>query len=281
MPYKSVLVEMAEAGVDAALLTPVGVYGSDNTYELEASKRYPRKFQVVGWVDHTDPEVEDAVRADAEAGMRGVRLLGLRDAGTIESGSFDRVLQCCAELELAVAISLGRPLSTAVMQLFERFDTVRFVVDHLGLGVAPPLSIPPPYESAFEHIASVLDLSRYPNVWMKLTGAAALSDGPFPFTDIWPYLYRYAEAFGPERLMWGSDFTRTSGLVSYWDGVHYLAHMDQFTSADLDAIYGQTLRDCFRWQDRPHEMPQVLPAWRSKVRTDRCADRQSQLSEPG
>ena len=53
------VLEMAEVGVDAALLSPVGVYGPDNSYEFEAVATFPRKFRVVGWIDWLADDVEE------------------------------------------------------------------------------------------------------------------------------------------------------------------------------------------------------------------------------
>ena len=50
--------------------------------------------------------------------------------------------------------------------------------------------------------------------------------------------------------MWGSDYTRTSALHSYWDGTHYLREITGLDGNDLaEKIYGGTLRRVFGWPE--------------------------------
>jgi len=131
---------------------------------------------------------------------------------------------------------------------------VRFVIDHLGVGYAPPLlGVFPP--EPFEHLPEVLDFARFSNVSLKLTGAPALSAEPYPFRDVWPSVYEIVASYGVERVMWGSDFTRAAGLVSYWDTTHFLSEMDAFRPDDLEWLYGGSIRKFLRWSPGPHVRP--------------------------
>ena len=56
------------------------------------------------------------------------------------------------------------------------------------------------------------------------------------------------ERFGPERLMWGSDITRTGSLHTYAESTHYLREIDRFDADELAALYGQNLRRILRWE---------------------------------
>ena len=62
---------------------------------------------------------------------------------------------------------------------------------------------------------SCLRLAAYPNVAVKATGLPSLSREPYPFRDVWGPLLRVVEAFGCERVMWGTDFTRVAELATY------------------------------------------------------------------
>jgi predicted TIM-barrel fold metal-dependent hydrolase len=52
----------------------------------------------------------------------------------------------------------------------------------------------------------VLKLARYPNVYIKFTPQANKSDQGYPFTDTFPAFRLLYDAFGPQRLMWGTNF---------------------------------------------------------------------------
>jgi L-fuconolactonase len=240
------LVEMAEVGVDAALLTPNGVYGHDNSYEFEGAERFPARFRVVGWVDHLADDVEERLARDAARGMVGIRIPELRDRERHERDEFTRVLDACQQLGLVVSLMVFHPLPEPLIATLERYDGIRFVIGHLGVGIAPPvLGVLP--ADPFEHLPAILDLARLQHVHLNLTGAPSLSHEEFPFRDLWDPVARIVAAFGADRVMWGSDYTRTAGLHSYWDGTHYLREVPGLGPDVLARIYGANLRRVFGW----------------------------------
>ncbi|GAA0965666.1 amidohydrolase family protein [Acrocarpospora macrocephala] len=251
---ETVLIAMAEVGVDGGILTPVGVYGEQSDFELTAAARFPRKFGVVGWIDHLAGDVEDQLAADAGRGLLGVRILGLREPGRHERGEFTRVLGACRALGLAVAFSLAHPVDPRLVAVLREYGDLRFMIDHLGVGLAPPLLGAARPERPWEHLDAVLGLAEIPNVSLKLTGAPSLSSELFPFRDLWDPIRRLLDAYGVDRVMWGSDFTRTNGLHSYWEGTHYLSHIPGLDTDALSLLYGGTLRSLLGW-DRADPAP--------------------------
>jgi L-fuconolactonase len=240
--------EMAEVGVDRAVLTPNGVYGNTNGYELEGAARYPSRFRVLGWVDHLADDVEERLAADFGRGMAGIRLSQFRDRERLERGEFDRALAVCEKQSAVVSIMVFHPLPDVMVETIERYEGINWVLGHLGVGIAPPvLGVLP--DDPFENLPAVLDLARLPNMHLALTGAPSLSHETFPFRDVWPGINRIVERYGPDRVMWGSDYTRCSALHSYWDGTHYLAEVDGLTQEDLTKIYGANLRRIYRWDE--------------------------------
>jgi L-fuconolactonase len=110
--------------------------------------------------------------------------------------------------------------------LAARNPNTRLVIDHLGL---PQPHEPPPPAEPFADLPKLLALAAHDNVAVKISGACTLSQEPFPYKDIWDPLCRIFDAFGFDRCMWGTDWTRAVGLLTYEQGV------EAFRVTDLTA----------------------------------------------
>lgn len=129
------------------------------------------------------------------------------------------------------------------------------IIDHLGLNQQPAEIGPQPWSD----LDNVLALARFPNVSVKFCGGPTLTRSPYPYDDIMPYLMRMVTAFTPDRLMWGSDYTRlriasTGGLAprSEWYGtyaehLHFLLDSNELSQEDKAKIFGESLRRIVRW----------------------------------
>jgi len=128
-------------------------------------------------------------------------------------------------------------------QLAARNPNTRLVIDHLGL--QQPFEPPPPAQPWAE-LPKVLALAAYPNVAIKITGACTLAHEPFRYQDIWDPLGRIFDAFGFDRCMWGTDWTRAVKLLTYAEGVDAfrLAHL---SDSDRAKLMGGTLSRIYDW----------------------------------
>ena len=84
--------------------------------------------------------------------------------------------------------------------MVRHFPRVPVVIDHLArvnLKVASPLP----------ELKKLVALARYPNVWVKVSELNILSpSGKYPYKDTFPWVKRVYEAFGADRLLWGTGF---------------------------------------------------------------------------
>ena len=125
-------------------------------------------------------------------------------------------------------------------------DTV-VVIDHLGL-LQP--NEPPPLAEPWADLPKLLALAAYPNTRVKISGACTLSRGPYPYDDIWDPVLRIIEAFGIDRCMWGTDWTRTSGMLSYEQGVRPFVETRRLSNSDRAMLMGGTLETVYNWSGR-------------------------------
>ena len=114
-------------------------------------------------------------------------------------------------------------------QLASRHPGTQIVVDHVGL--AQPF-VPPPPAEPFADLDNVVSLAQYDNVVIKISGACTLSHEPFPYPDIWEPLSKIFTAYGLDRCLWGTDWTRAVRLLTYEQGVEAFRVTDQLSDSE-------------------------------------------------
>jgi predicted TIM-barrel fold metal-dependent hydrolase len=82
---------------------------------------------------------------------------------------------------------------------------------------------------------------------VKISGACTLSQQPFPYRDIWDQLARIFDAFGLARCMWGTDWTRAVGVLTYQQGVEAFRVTDRLSDSDRAVLMGGTLSRVYDW----------------------------------
>jgi L-fuconolactonase len=113
--------------------------------------------------------------------------------------------------------------------LIDRHPDVRFIVDHLG--VLQP-SVPPAPPQPWADLPKVLELAKHKNAVIKVTGACTLSREPYPFPDIWDPLARVFDAWGFDRCLWGTDWTRAFAVVNYEQAVEPFLKTDRLSDTE-------------------------------------------------
>jgi len=157
--------------------------------------------------------------------------------------AINRALATAAQHALPVNIACSGRLDQ-VKQLATRNPNTRLVIDHLGL--AQPHEPPPPAQP-FADLPKLLALGAHDNIAVKISGACTLSHEPFPYKDIWDPLARIFEAFGFARCMWGTDWTRAVGLLTYKQGGEAFRVTDRLSEGDRAALMGETLSRIYNW----------------------------------
>ena len=75
--------------------------------------------------------------------------------------------------------------------------------------------MPPAPPKPFADLPNVLAAAELDNVTIKISGACTLSHEPYPYPDIWDGLGRIFDAYGLDRYLWGTDWTRAVRLLNY------------------------------------------------------------------
>jgi L-fuconolactonase len=237
---------MDAVDVDGALLiSPFTMYRYDASYAIEVRNRHPNRFGLIKPVDPSDPAVAETI-ADwaATPGVVGIRIMMNRDVSEDAADpGINRVLVAGARHGLPVNILCWGRLAQA-RALAARNPNTSIVIDHLGL--QQPFEPPPPAQP-FADLPKVLEVASQPNVAIKITGACTLSREAFPYKDIWDPLSRIFDAFGIERCMWGTDWTRAVKLLTYQQGVDAFRNTDRLSESDKRTLMGGTLQRVYKW----------------------------------
>ena len=237
---------MDAVGVDGAVLvSPFSMYGYDASYALEVYGKHPGRFGLVKPVDATDPGVAETI-ADwaATPGTVGIRIFLNRGEATDPADpGLQRVLVAAARHALPVNLMCTGRLEQAA-QLAGRYPQTQLVIDHLGL---PQPQEPPAPAAPFADLPKLLALAAHANVAVKISGACTLSHAPFPYQDIWEPLARIFDAFGLDRCLWGTDWTRAVKVLTYQEGVEAFRITDRLSESDRATLMGATLARIYQW----------------------------------
>ena len=237
---------MDASGVDGAILVSTWVkYHDDTSYAEEVYARYPDRFRLVAPIDPAADGVEGRVeRWTTVPGAVGFRILFMPRAeyGPDHPGvtsTFERA--SAAEMPVNV-FSWGN--LGAIETLASSHPDAQLVIDHCGMH--QPLGRRK-LEHPFADIDQVLALARHPNVAIKLTGVFSVSHQAFPYEDTWGPIAQLIDAFGVERSMWGTDWTRAVDLLTYEQGVEAFRVTDKLSDSDRETLMGGTLARIYKW----------------------------------
>jgi predicted TIM-barrel fold metal-dependent hydrolase len=144
---------------------------------------------------------------------RGCRGLRLRPLLAVEAASFGDpatfgLWEAAARLGVVVSLLSGPEHNATIAALAARFPQVPIVIDHLG---HPDVSA----GLAAAGFQNLLALGKLENVYVKLSGFYHVSREPYPYRDCAKHCDAVYNAFGPLRLMWGSDFPHVEVACGY------------------------------------------------------------------
>ncbi len=198
------LKEMDEQGVSQCVLVQTISHGWDNRYLVHCLKAQPKRFRGQGLIDPTDPDVAKKLEYwMKEHGLAGVRFSPMYYQGKddwLNAKTSYPLWQKAEELGAVFNFFIASEQLPKLEDMVRRFPKVKVVIDHLAR-VDLEAKDPEP------EIKKLLALARYPNVFVKVSEFNVLSPSKkYPYRDVYPLVKRVYDAFGPDRLLWGTGF---------------------------------------------------------------------------
>jgi L-fuconolactonase len=235
------------SGVDATVLVQTRSSLEETVDFLATAEATSFVRGVVGWVDLTDPAVGDTI-AGLRARPGGHRLVGIRhqahdepDPEWLLRDDVVRGVEAVGRAGLVYDLLVRPRELPAALVLARRLPDVRFVIDHIA---KPPIAT-----RALEPWSSLIEpFHEVPNVACKVSGMVTEADwATWTRYDLRPYVERILDVFGPERLMFGSDWP-VCLLAATYEEVLTAARdtLGGLGETELDAVFGGTATAVYR-----------------------------------
>jgi L-fuconolactonase len=205
---EALLTLMKANGIQKTVIIQVIHYRYDNRYLAAVLKQYPNTFQGVCRVDPLDPAAPDHLSAiSAQPGFHGVRLSPSADASGdwIQGSGMNPLWTRCGDLKIPMTLLLPIGRVPDAERLIERYPDLTVVIDHMA---DCPLNHP-------EQLEPLLQLARYPKVFVKISHTWSLSRQAYPWLDAQTQVKRLYDGFGPQRLMWATDWPIAKERATY------------------------------------------------------------------
>ncbi len=242
---------MNKVGVDGAIfISAFSMYRYDASYAVEVQRAHPNRFALVKPVDRDDPAVADVVAEWKKTpGTVGIRIMLTQEpgrGGDPNHPGLDTILRAAVRHDFPVNMLCWGNLD-AGMALIDRHPDTRFIIDHIGL--QQPREKPAPAQP-WADLPKVLELAKRKNAVIKISGACTLSHKPYPFPDIWDPLARIFDAWGFERCLWGTDWTRAFAVVNYEQAVEPFKQTDRLSASERAMLMGGACAKAYGWSPK-------------------------------
>ena len=237
---------MDKVGVDGAIfVSAFSMYRYDASYAVHVQREHPGRFAIVKPVDPDDPAVGEVIAEwKRTPGAVAIRIRLLKELGLKpDHAGLARSLREAARHDFAVNLLCWANLDVTTA-LIDRHPDNRFVIDHLG--ILQPRTPPAP-PNAWADLPKVLELAKRPNAVIKVSGACTLSREPYPYPDIWDPLARIFDAWGFERCLWGTDWTRAFAIVNYEQAVRPFVETKRLSESERAMLMGGACAKAYRW----------------------------------
>jgi predicted TIM-barrel fold metal-dependent hydrolase len=237
------LTEMDAAGVHAALIHPPTSWDPNaNDLAVEAARQHPDRLAILGNFPLDRAESRSLVDGwKQRPGMLGLRFTFLQPHQKTwpTDGTIDWLWPAAERAGLPVAL-LAAGFLPKVAEVAQRHPRLKLIIDHLGRPSGTK------DDAAWASLPDMLALAKHPNVAIKATGAPSYSSEAYPYRNIHDHLRRIYEAFGPQRMFWGTDITR---MPCSWRQcvTMFTEEMPWLKGRDLELVMGRAICDWIGW----------------------------------
>lgn len=236
------LAAMDEAGVDRVVIVPPSWEGDRNDVALAAARQHPDRFAVMGRLPLEKPQNRAALaKWKKQPGMLGLRFTFHSDAHRpwLTDGTSDWLWAAAERAGIPVMVFVPGSLP-AIDAIAASHPGLRLVIDHLALSLGKKDA------AAFADLPQLLALAKRPNVAVKASALPCYSSESYPYRGLHLYIRQVYDAFGPQRMFWGTDWTRLP--CTYRQAITlFTEELWWLPDADREAIMGRAVCEWLGW----------------------------------
>lgn len=218
-------------GVGRVVLIQHSVYHLfDNSYLIDAVRRHPKLFRIVGMVDDHKPGAGAEMKKLLPQGVTGFRITPFirkeQPEKWLDTAGMHDMWKTGAETRQAMCCLIDAAQLPGVDAMCEKHADTPVVIDHFArIGVDGQMRD--------QDIKLLTKLARHKHTSVKISAYYALGRKKPPHTELIPMIKRLYEAFGPERLMWASDSPyQVQGENNYKASISLVRDKLDFVSGD-------------------------------------------------
>jgi L-fuconolactonase len=236
--------ELAAAGITGTIAVQARQSIEETRWLLELADLHDFIHGVVGWAPLTDANVGTTLeRLAANPKLRAIRhvLHDEADERYILREDFNRGVAMLKRFDLAYDILIFERHLPQTIEFVDRHPNQIFIVDHLAKPRVRDGLVSPWRENMRE-------LARRPHVYCKISGLATEADhARWSETQLLPYMDWILSAFGPKRILFGSDWPVCLLAIGYRHWAEIVARfVDRLSDAEQERIWSATAREAYK-----------------------------------
>ncbi|MBY9078330.1 amidohydrolase family protein [Paenibacillus sp. HN-1] len=217
----------------------------ETKYILSLADQASSTLGVVGWLDLFDPNHrKNYEEFQLNPKFKGFRIMiqDMPDASSILEPSFIEALQGYADEEVPVDLLLVSHQMEHVLELLKKVSNLRGVIDHIAKPLIKDKSLEP-------WLSYMGEFAKYPGIYCKISGMVTEADHHgWTKEEFKPYIRNVLELFGPERVIYGSDWPVCLLAAEYEEVVDILesALPETWNERERERLFGANAKEFYR-----------------------------------
>jgi hypothetical protein len=229
------LSNMDYAQVSAAVITQEFIDGLQNDYLLQVQQQYPDRFFCFGMPELRQPGFYGEAQSLIHSGFRGIKVPAARLPQQFLNDEMMQLFRMMSHRDIILGIELadGDVQVGQMEEVIQECPQLKVAIGHFGMVTRPGWM-------------AQIRLARHPNVYVESGGITWLfNDEFYPFPSAVRAIKEAADEVGWEKLMWGSDYPRTTTAITYKMSYDFVTKSRELTDEQKELFLWRNAKQFF------------------------------------